>query len=126
MTTICLDFDGVLAYYTKWDGKIGKPNPEGVKLARMLKAEGFEIVIQSCRWHTDFEDSSSNSHKVIMWLLEHNIPFDKIEYGSKALADIYVDDRAIHFPLNQGPAKEVYEKIISRISHGSTSKEIEK
>ena len=119
MKTVCLDFDGVLAYYTEWNGKIGEPNSEGIKLARMLKKEGFEIVIQSCRWHSDFEDSSNKSHEVIEWLLEHEVPFDRLEYGSKAFANVYVDDRAAHFPLNQGPAKDVFEKILSRIVQGS-------
>jgi len=119
MKTICLDFDGVLAHYTEWNGKIGNPNLEGIKLARMLKTAGFKIVIQTCRWHTSWNDPGHAVQEVQNWLKKHNVPYDNLELGSKAFAAVYVDDRAVHFPLNQGPADEVYEEIISRLSQSS-------
>lgn len=117
MEIICLDFDGVLAHYTEWDGKIGDPNPEGVKLLKKLYKKGYKVVIQSCRWHSDWEDADKNRIAVIEWLVQNDLDLyiHGIESGSKAFASVYVDDRAVHFPLNQGPADEVFKEIEKRI-----------
>ena len=121
MKTVCLDFDGVLAHYTEWNGTIGEPNPEGVKLLKKLHEAGYKIVLQSCRWHRDWEEADKRRTEVGAWLVQNGLAqyIHDIEPGSKALADVYVDDRAVHFPLNQGPADEVYKKILSRITQDS-------
>ena len=110
-TTICLDFDGVLAHYIKWDGTIGELIPEGRRLALMLKRRGYKIVIQSCRTHIDFNAVEKNKREMEEWLLNNDIPFDEIETDGKAFAHVYVDDRGVNFPSNKGSAEQVFKEV---------------
>jgi len=109
--TVCLDFDGVLAHYTEWYGTIGKVNPEGKKLAQMLRSAGYKIVIQSCRTNPVFKAVEKNRREMGAWRIEKGIPFDEIFVEGKAFAHVYVDDRGVNFPLNKGPADTVFQKI---------------
>ena len=110
--TVCLDFDGVLAQYSVWNGLIGASIPEGAKLARMLKREGFKVVVQSCRTNRDLDKQRLNYDSIILWLRDHDIPFDELVVSGKALADVYVDDRGVNFPSNEGPAEMVFREIL--------------
>jgi len=116
--TICLDFDGVLAYYTEWDGTIGNPNPEGIKLAMLLHDNGYKIIIQSCRTHSTWGKTTENLDEMKKWLEKNSVPYDEIESGNKAFAHIYVDDRAINFPANKGPASQIFEQISEFLTKG--------
>ena len=116
--TVCLDVDGVLAFYEQFDGpQFGPPNEEGLKLARMLKADGITIIIQTCRTHplwgpVGFQDIYM---KLVEWLALWEVPYDFIDVSGKAIAHAYVDDRAVYFPRNKGPAEEVLKKIQRRM-----------
>jgi len=109
--TVCLDFDGVLAHYTEWNGTIGALVPEGKRLAEMLRDAEYKIVIQSCRNHPQFKAVEENKQEMEKWLIEQDIPFDEIETEGKAFADVYVDDRGVNFPSNMGPAITVFDEI---------------
>lgn len=110
--TVCLDFDGVLAYYTTWNNSLGDPNPEGVKLARMLKEKGYNIVVQTCRTHPRWKTFQEEYSKVLRWLEFNNVPYDHVEIFGKAVAHVYIDDRAVHFKSNIGPAEEVFRRVV--------------
>ena len=105
MKTVCFDFDGVLASYDGWkDGAIGGPLPVGVKLLRLCDEAGYRIVIQSCRTHPDHENTMLQLTAMKSWLRKHKIPCDYIEIEGKAMANVYVDDRGLHF--DQDMAKQ--------------------
>lgn len=113
--TVCLDFDGVLANYTVWNGTIGELNPEGIRLARLLHNTGFKIIVQSCRTNPSFKDAEKNKQEMMAWLIKNKIPFDELCTEGKAVANIYVDDMCVHFPSNKGPAVFVFSVILKRL-----------
>ena len=120
--TVCLDFDGVLAYYTHWsDGAIGEPNPEGVKLVRLLKASGYRIVVQSCRTSPVFgaDRAVEQTAAIGAWFVQHDLVVDEIVTEGKAVAHAYVDDRAVPFSPNRGPASLAFAEI-ERICGGAS------
>lgn len=104
--TIAFDFDGVLASYKSGQyPEIGEPI-EGMKdLIDNLKADGWKVVVFTCR----------QSNEIEPWLLQHGFDIDEINQNSgapphsnKIPADIYVDDRAIAF---KGDAKSLAQQI---------------
>ena len=98
--TIAIDFDGVLADYSKgYQGKdvFGTPIPGADNATKVLKENGWRIIIYTTR-----PDTEALRH----WLKENNITYDYINEnpdqpeeskGCKLIADIYLDDRAISF-----------------------------
>lgn len=93
---IAVDFDGTLT-----DGvypELGKPQPGAVKAMSALKDEGHYLILWTCRTGDKLRDA-------INWMLEHGIPFDRVndhcpaniaQYGDggpKVYADVYLDDR---------------------------------
>jgi len=120
--TVCLDFDGVLAYYTKWKGMehIGEPNSEGVKLARMLYDAGIQIVIQTCRLNGQWpeQDYDKQRHMLVKWLEENNVPFHMLatQKSGKPFANCYVDDLGVHFPPNCNDcADAIYSQVLEML-----------
>ena len=89
---IAVDFDGVIANYEGWgNGTPGPPRLDTVKALRILREEGWRIIVHSCR------DESILAN----YLSHHEIPFDEINPGSKyaglrgkPAANVYWDDRA--------------------------------
>ena len=97
--TIVVDLDGTLAEYDQWNPNIGTPM-EGAKEALItLKKEGYKIVIQTTRLHPRWgmEQFQSQYNRVCSWLERHKIPYDEIDVFGKAIANYYIDDRAIKF-----------------------------
>lgn len=116
--SVCIDVDGVLANYTHWkEGKLGPPNEEGLKLCHMLKDYGFTIIVQTCRTHPGWgpKQFMEQYYQLLGWLEAWKVPYDWIEVHGKAIAHFYVDDRAVHFPANQGPAEDVFRVIMERL-----------
>jgi hypothetical protein len=94
--TIAVDFDGVIANYDGWTGSsdIGSPREDVLDVLRTLHAEGWKIIVYSCRGAEEFE----------AYLLAHGIPFDEINQnpacptgGVKPVANVYWDDRAYRY-----------------------------
>lgn len=92
--TIAVDFDGVIAEYSGWRGPgiLGEPRNDVIRALRELQAEGWKIVIHTTR----------GEQEITGYLTEHKIPHDEINQnrdyrtqGSKPVADIYWDDRAV-------------------------------
>ena len=95
---IAIDFDGTL-HTGKWPG-IGSPAPYAVEVMRQLKADGHRLVIWTCR-------EGDQQTDMINWLLEHDIPFDRVNdnfpdqtqmYKSnsrKVYAHLYIEDKQV-------------------------------
>lgn len=109
--TICIDFDGVIAEYSKWKGKgfFGNPLPVAKEKISLLKEQGWKIIIHTTRSETDLIKS---------YLISHRIPFDYINHNpenidqgcnlGKPLATVYLDDRAVCF---DGDWDKAFNKI---------------
>lgn len=108
---IAVDFDGTL-HCGKWP-EIGSPAPYAVEIMRKLKADGHYLIVWTSR-------GGDLLIEAINWLLEHGIPFDRINdncpensalYGSnsrKVYAHCYIDDKNVG-GLPTWP--EIYELI---------------
>ncbi len=101
--TAAIDFDGVICDYSNgWRGvgNFGAVLPGAKQALQQLKKEGWFIIIFTCR---------SEASLISDFLKREGIPFDQINknenlpgmvpgYGrEKVIADVYLDDRAIHF-----------------------------
>ncbi|WP_418894583.1 hypothetical protein [Limibacterium fermenti] len=95
---IAIDFDETL-HSGKWPG-IGSPVPYAIETMKRLKKDGHTLIIWTCR-------EGEQQTKMVNWLLEKDIPFDRINdnlpgqsriYGSNARkvhAHLYIDDRQV-------------------------------
>lgn len=95
---VAVDFDGTL-HDGKWPG-IGEPLEGAIATMKEMQEMGVYIVIWTCR-------SGDDQTRMINWLLEHQIPFDRINdnnpshtlyFGNnsrKIHADLYIDDRQV-------------------------------
>lgn len=93
---LSIDFDGTICRDEY--PSIGCPQPYAVDTLQTLAADGHYLIINSCR-------EGARLTEAINWLLEHDIPFHRVNdnhpdatanYGSnsrKVFADIYIDDR---------------------------------
>jgi adenylylsulfate kinase len=107
--TIAVDFDGVIANYDGYRGYgvLGEPRPDVREALHRLKAEGWKIVIHTTRGEEELRE----------YLATHQIPFDEFncnsDYrttGSKPVADVYWDDRAVCY---SGDAQSDLDRIRS-------------
>lgn len=95
---IAVDFDGTIT--TGVYPSITGEQPGAGDAIRQLHENGHYIIIWTCRCGKPLIEA-------INWLLEHNIPFDKVndhnpdnarqygEGGNKIYADLYVDDKIV-------------------------------
>ncbi len=104
--TIAVDFDGVIAEYDgyKGPGVLGAPRPDVRAAMHTLRAEGWKIVIFTTR----------GVEEISGYLTEHGFPFDEINsnvdyktQGSKPVADVYWDDRAVRYSGDAGKDLDV-------------------
>ena len=98
--TIAIDFDGVLADYSKgFQGKdvFGEMIPGADNATKVLKENDWTIIIYTTRPATD---------ALKKWLKDNHITYDYINEnpnqpedskGCKLIADVYLDDRAVCF-----------------------------
>lgn len=111
---IAIDFDGTIAR-TNYPEILGE-QPYAAQVITQLKEHGHYIIIWTCRTGKPLLDA-------INWLLEHGIPFDRVndhdpesvskygDHGKKIHAECYIDDQNLGgFPGWQ----EVYQLIIQR------------
>ena len=108
---IAVDFDGTL-HTGVWPG-IGVPQPYAIDTMNRLNDDGHYLIIWTCR-------TGDRLTEAINWLLEHNIPFHRVNdhhpegkriYGGdarKVHAQLYIDDRQLGgLPMWD----EIYETI---------------
>lgn len=108
--TIAFDFDGVIHTYKHWvdiDVIDGAP-VEGISdLLYMLRRDGFEIKIYSCR---------AKEQRGIKAMKEWLNKYDLLDFiteitAEKPIAKVYVDDRAIRFDGYTGGT--LYDDIVN-------------
>jgi adenylylsulfate kinase len=94
--TLAVDFDGVIADYDGYKGPdvLGAPRSDVLAALRRLKGEGWKIVIHTTR----------GAAEIAAYLVEHGVPHDEVncnsDYqtgGTKPVADVYWDDRALRY-----------------------------
>ncbi len=98
--TIAIDFDGVLADYSKgFQGEdvFGEMIPGADNATKVLKENDWTIIVYTTRPASD---------ALKKWLKDNHITYDYINEnpnqpegckGCKLIADVYLDDRAINF-----------------------------
>jgi hypothetical protein len=86
--TACVDFDGVIAEYSGFQGigVFGKPIGGTVEALQQLHNDGWHIIVFTSRVEQD---------RIASYLRNNGIPYDEIAW--KPMADVYIDDRAIRF-----------------------------
>lgn len=110
MKSVCIDIDGTISRYIEWvDSKtFGEVLPHCAQTIHHLKADGWQVIIYTTR---------GDKKEIANFLEANNVPYDAINENpnqpenakdGKPLADVYVDDRAIHF---DGDWEGVYDKI---------------
>jgi len=88
-TTVCVDFDGVIASYDGYRGRgsIGRAKPEGLELLHKLHQMGYYVVVLTARQELEI---------VGKWLVDNGVGFAK-PTNTKQSAVAYIDDRAIEW-----------------------------
>ena len=129
MKIVAIDFDGVINPYLKgFQGNNVFEDPSDTCRKEMLElqAAGWTICINTCR---------SEVKMIRRYLLEHQIPFDHINYSprndlqnlsrTKMAADVYIDDKGITFEGKwHGMAKQVmaFQPFYKRSQDGEIKK----
>jgi hypothetical protein len=94
--TIAVDFDGVLAEYDGWRGNevLGSPRLDVIQVLHILRGEGWKILVHTTR----------SAEHIIDYLAKNEIPYDEVNcnssyanLGSKPVATVYWDDRALRY-----------------------------
>ncbi len=111
--TICIDFDGVLADYSKgYQGLdvFGEMMKGADAATRTLRKNGWTIIIYTTRPATD---------KLRKWLEDNKVEYDYINEnpdqpeeskGCKLVADIYLDDRSMRFYNWHDAVRQIAER----------------
>ncbi len=96
--SVCIDLDGVLSRYDKWQGieHFGEPIPGAVDFTHQM-AEEYRVIIFSARTHGEpGRDVAEAARLVGAWLDRHGFAYDEIYTGvGKPFASAYVDDRGV-------------------------------
>lgn len=102
LNSICVDLDGVLAYYTNWkgmSGRLGKPRPGAREF--LINIRKFARVIIFTARLAEEHKSDETFDQIKSWLDHYGLPYDEIYVGlGKPIAEAFVDDRAISIPKN--------------------------
>ncbi len=109
--TVAFDFDGVISEYHGFAGleHTGEPISEAVSALRRLKAMGHIILIYSTR-STELIKNYCNKHGIPVDYINDN-PLYPDATGSKPVAQVYVDDKAVCF--RKQSADELVKEIIN-------------
>ena len=109
--TVAFDFDGVISDYHGFAGveHTGEPIPEIVETIRKLKALGSTIIVYSTRSDELIRDYC-NKYSISVDYINEN-PLFPDATGSKPVAQVYVDDRAVCF--RKQSAEALVEEIIN-------------
>jgi len=113
---IMIDLDGTIHKYSEgWkDGTLYDEPFDGAKqIINQLKKDGFEIGIFTARLSKETNvDITKQKLMIEEWLTQNGIEIDFIT-SEKLPAEVYVDDRGLHFEGQWD--KELYNEIKNRI-----------
>jgi len=110
---IAVDFDGVIVDFA-FPG-IGQIKKGAKEVLKLLKKKGCKIIIFSGRTDITFPENQDNKRydEMLKFLIKNDIPFDDIWTGrGKLIADVYIDDKAIHFTNWIDTLKEIKRRGI--------------
>jgi capsule biosynthesis phosphatase len=104
--TIVFDLDDTICFpnhkMTDTFDKYGcaRPNRAIIKSMRILKDNGFRIVISSARRMLTHDGDIAKIVEDVdnitrMWLYTHRVPYDEIQWGKPYASSYYVDDKAM-------------------------------
>jgi hypothetical protein len=114
---IMIDLDGVIHQYEGFkDGTLYGNIFDGAKEAiDYLRNNGYEVIIFTSRLSKKLNDNTENQKVMIKkWLNKNKIKVDDIT-SEKLAADLYMDDRAIHF---KGDWNNTLDEIKLRLDEG--------
>lgn len=97
---IAVDFDNTIVDWLDSERCVLKKG--SLEALRTLKNKGCSIVIHTCRIGIAKSngDLSEVLESIRNILDEFDVPYDSIHLGTKAVADAYIDDRAVPFRDN--------------------------
>lgn len=100
---IAIDFDGTIhdPFNVQKGYKMGQPIPGAAQAIKSLRDAGHEVII-----FPTWADNQQRRKALVDWLTYFQIPFDDIT-SVKPDADLYIDNRAIHFTDWTNTLKEV-------------------
>ena len=109
--TIAIDLDGTLIHHGEWKGvdHFGEPLPGAVEFTKEL-AKVADIVIHTCRTNPELNPPEAAfllANRVRRFLDEKGFAYHNVWCGEgKVIANVYLDDRAVHAGLNVGYGDE--------------------
>lgn len=98
--TMAVDFDGTLTLDADAYPHAGKPNWKVIDKVKALKAEGWELILWTCRSGEALENAKkATAEWGIEWdSVNEPTPTQKKwwkgSFGNKVFANVYLDDRA--------------------------------
>jgi len=98
MSTIALDFDGVLSNYTGWHGpgRLDPPVDGAIEAIRAYQDAGLDVCVYTSR-----ADSPESIRQLEHWLREYGLESRRAKQiqitSRKPPAVVYLDDRAWQF-----------------------------
>lgn len=97
MNIAAIDFDGTL-FEHKYP-KIGESITKNTELVKRLKAEGWKLILWSCRFGDLLDEAVETCKKygIEFDVVNANLPEIILLYGDsrKVVADLYFDDKSI-------------------------------
>lgn len=104
-----VDFEGTLTVRSKYP-EIGKPNVSVIELLKMARLQGVKLILWTCR-------EGNYLTEAIEWCKDFGLEFDAVNQNipsaieflgrdtRKVIADIYIDDKSLHFRGEEGEKK---------------------
>ena len=108
MSTLAIDFDGVLSDYRGWHGAgtLDPPVAGAIQAIRDYQDAGLTVTIYTTR-----ADGPKAVMKLEKWLQEHGLEYKRIKEiqitNTKPPAIVYLDDRAWRFNGQFPKAEEI-------------------
>lgn len=105
-TVLAVDWDGVLHDRSKpVEGRhLGIPYPDAKKAMEKLYRKNFRLIIHTCVAHTP-----AGYQAVVDWLDYYDMPYHDVT-AVKPVADLYIDDKAIHHTDWDSTLKQIKQR----------------
>jgi hypothetical protein len=104
---VCVDLDGVLNLFDRWQTPefFHPPRPGAREFLVRLNQAGYRVCVYTCRWYEWVEK----------WLDENDLrAYVEQVTNQKIPAEVYLDDRAVCF---KGDFDEAYRQIVNFRPH---------